>query len=230
MGSYYLLLIVISGASMWVSSTLKRKFKKYSKIQLHSNMSGKEIAEKMLSDHGIKDVKIISVRGSLTDHYNPQKKTINLSESVFNERNAASAAVAAHECGHAVQHANGYEWLQLRSSLVPLVGIASNMSMIIIIGGLLLINVIPIGFEIAVIGLGLFSMGTLFSFITLPVEYDASNRALAWLQRKSIVTRSEFEGAQDALKWAARTYVVAALSSLATLAYFAFQIFGGRRN
>ncbi len=230
MGSYYLLLIVISGTSMWVSSTLKRKFKKYSKIQLRSNMSGKEIAEKMLSDHGIKDVKIISVSGSLTDHYNPQKKTINLSESVFNERNAASAAVAAHECGHAVQHANGYEWLQLRSSLVPLVGIASNMSMFIIIGGLLLINVIPIGFEIAVIGLGLFSMGTLFSFITLPVEYDASNRALAWLQRKSIVSRSEFEGAQDALKWAARTYVVAALSSLATLAYFAFQIFGGRRN
>ena len=170
MGSYYLLLIVISGASMWVSGTLKRKFKKYSKIQLHSNMSGKEIAEKMLSDHGIKDVKIISVSGSLTDHYNPQKKTINLSDSVFNERNAASAAVAAHECGHAVQHANGYEWLQLRSSLVPLVGIASNMSMIIIIGGLLLINVIPIGFEIAVIGLGLFSMGTLFSFITLPAE------------------------------------------------------------
>ena len=127
MGSYYLLLIVISGTSMWVSSTLKRKFKKYSKIQLRSNMSGKEIAEKMLSDHGIKDVKIISVRGSLTDHYNPQNKTINLSESVFNERNAASAAVAAHECGHAVQHANGYEWLQLRSSLVPLVGIASNM-------------------------------------------------------------------------------------------------------
>ncbi len=128
------------------------------------------------------------------------------------------------------QHASGYEWLQLRSSLVPLVGIASNMSMIIIIGGLLLINIIPIGFEIAVIGLGLFSMGTLFSFITLPVEYDASNRALAWLQRKGIVSSSEFESAQDALKWAARTYVVAALSSLATLAYFALQIFGGRRN
>ena len=228
--TYLLILVPFFILSAFVSNKLKSKFKKFSQQTLSANLSGKEIAEKMLSDHGIYDVKVISVRGQLTDHYNPQKKTVNLSQSVYNERNAAAAAVAAHECGHAVQHANGYEWLQLRSSLVPLVGIASNMSMIIIIGGLLLINVIPIGFEIAVIGLGLFSMGTLFSFITLPVEYDASNRALAWLQRKGIVSRSEFEAAQDALKWAARTYVVAALSSLATLAYFAFQIFGGRRN
>ncbi len=138
----------------------------------------------MLYDHGIRDVKVISVRGSLTDHYNPQKKTINLSESVFNERNTASAAVAAHECGHAVQNANGYEWLQLRSSFEPVVGLTSNISMIVIIGGLILMNIIPFGFEIAVIGVGLFAIGILFSFITLPVEYDASNRALAWLQRK----------------------------------------------
>ena len=199
-------------------------------MSLRNGMSGKEIAEQMLADHGIRDVEVISVRGALTDHYNPQKKTVNLSESVYHERHAAAAAVAAHECGHAVQHAKGYEWLQLRSSLVPVVGIASNLSMIVIIGGLVLMNVMPFGFEIAVAGVGLFGVGTLFSFVTLPVEYDASNRALAWLQRKNMVSREELAGAQDALKWAARTYVVAALSSLATLAYFAFQVFGGRRD
>jgi Zn-dependent membrane protease YugP len=230
MGSYYLIIIVISLASMWVSNTLKRKFKTYSELNLRNGMSGKEIAEKMLIDHGIRDVKVVSVRGSLTDHYNPLKRTVNLSETVYNERNAAAAAVAAHECGHAVQHAKGYEWLQLRSKLVPMVGIASNLSMIAIIGGLVLMQIIPFGFEIAVAGVILFGVGTLFSFITLPVEYDASNRALAWLQRKNMVSREELAGAQDALKWAARTYVVAALGSLATLAYFAFQVFGGRRD
>jgi Zn-dependent membrane protease YugP len=230
MGSYYLIIIVISLASMWVSNSLKRKFKTYSELNLRNGMSGKEIAEKMLIDHGIRDVKVVSVRGSLTDHYNPLKRTVNLSETVYNERNAAAAAVAAHECGHAVQHAKGYEWLQLRSKLVPMVGIASNLSMIAIIGGLVLMQIIPFGFEIAVAGVVLFGVGTLFSFITLPVEYDASNRALAWLQRKNMVSREELAGAQDALKWAARTYVVAALGSLATLAYFAFQVFGGRRD
>ena len=184
----------------------------------------------MLSDHGIRDVKVISVRCSFTDHYNPQKKTVNLSESVYNERNAAAAAVAAHECGHAVQHAQGYEWLQIRSTLVPMVSVASNMSMLVIIAGLVLMQIVPYGFTIAAIGVGLFGVGTLFSFITIPVEYDASNRALAWLQRKNMVSREELAGAQDSLKWAARTYVVAALGSLATLAYFAFQVFGGRRN
>jgi Zn-dependent membrane protease YugP len=193
-------------------------------------MSGKEIAEKMLVDHGIRDVKVISVRGSLTDHYNPKNKTVNLSESVYSQRNAAAAAVAAHECGHAVQHAKGYEWLTLRSQLVPVVGVASNLSIIVIIGGLVLMQIVPFGFEIAVLGVGLFGLGTLFSFITLPVEYDASNRALAWLERKNIVSREELAGSKDALKWAARTYVVAALGSLATLAYFAFQVFGGRRD
>jgi len=230
MGSYYLIIIVISLASMWVSNTLKRKFKKYSALSLRNGMSGKEIAEKMLADHGIRDVKVISVRGSLTDHYNPKNKTVNLSESVYSQRNAAAAAVAAHECGHAVQHAKGYEWLTLRSQLVPVVGVASNLSIIVIIGGLVLMQIVPFGFEIAVLGLGLFGLGTLFSFITLPVEYDASNRALAWLERKNIVSREELAGSKDALKWAARTYVVAALGSLATLAYFAFQVFGGRRD
>jgi hypothetical protein len=215
---------------MWISNKLKSKFKTYSQKQLRNGMSGKEIAEKMLNDHGIRDVKVISVRGSLTDHYNPQKKTVNLSDSVYNERNAAAAAVAAHECGHAVQHAQGYEWLQIRSSLVPMVGIASKFSMFVIIGGLVLTQIVPYGFSIAAIGVGLFGLGTLFSLITLPVEYDASNRALAWLQRKNMVSRQELAGAQDALTWAARTYMVAALGSLATLAYFAFQVFGGRRS
>jgi len=230
MGTYYLIIIVISLASMWVSNTLKRKFKLYSQKQLRNGMSGKEIAEKMLSDHGIRDVKVVSVRGSLTDHYDPRKKTVNLSESVYSERNAAAAAVAAHECGHAVQHAQGYQWLQIRSTLVPMVSVASNLSMIVIIGGLVLMQIIPFGFNIAVLGVGLFGLGTLFSFITLPVEYDASDLALGWLQRKNMVSKEELEGAQDALKWAARTYVVAALGSLATLAYFAFQVFGGRRD
>lgn len=230
MGSYYLLILVISLVSMWVSNTLKRKFKLYSKQPLSNGMSGKEIAEKMLLDHGIRDVKIISTPGNLSDHYNPKNKTINLSEGVYNQRNTAAAAVAAHECGHAVQHAQSYQWLELRSTLVPMVSITSNLSMIVIIGGLVLMQVIPIGYTIALIGLFLFGMGTLFSFITLPVEYDASNRALAWLKRKNMVSRQELVGVNDALKWAARTYVVAALSSLATLVYFAFQVFGGRRD
>ena len=230
MGTYYLLIIGISLASMLVSNTLKRKFKQYSQKTLRNGMSGKEIAEKMLNDHGIHDVKVVSVQGKLTDHYNPKTKTVNLSEVVYHERNAAAAAVATHECGHAVQHAKGYEWLKMRSTLVPMVGVASNLSMFAIIGGLVLMQIVPIGYTIAVLGVGLFAVGTLFSFITLPVEYDASNRALAWLQRKNMVSREEYDGAQDALKWAARTYVVAALGSLATLAYFALQVFGGRRD
>ena len=230
MGSYYLLIIAISLVSMWVSSTLKKKFKLYSQKTLSNGLTGKEIAEKMLADHGIRDVKVISTSGMLSDHYNPKNKTVNLSEGVYNQKNTAAAAVAAHECGHAVQHAQSYEWLQLRSTLVPMVSFASNLSMIVIIAGLVLMQVIPFGYSIAVFGLLLFAMGTLFSFITLPVEYDASNKALAWLERKHVVSREELAGAKDALKWAARTYVVAALSSLATLAYFAFQVFGGRRD
>ncbi len=222
-GESYLLLFIFAGLSMFVSSRLKSKFKTYSKLQLRNGMSGAEIAEKMLSDHGIRDVKVVSVKGSLTDHYNPMKKTVNLSESVYNERNAAAAAVAAHECGHAVQHAQGYEWLKMRSLLVPVVSISSNLSMWVIIIGLGTFGGTQ-NYTIASIGVTMFALGTLFSFITLPVEYDASNRALAWLRRKNMVSQQELVASKDALKWAARTYVVAAIGSLATLIYLALRV------
>lgn len=222
-GEYYLLLFIFAGLSMFVSSRLKSKFKTYSKLQLRNGMSGAEIAEKMLSDHGIRDVKVVSVKGSLTDHYNPMKKTVNLSESVYNERNAAAAAVAAHECGHAVQHAQGYEWLKMRSLLVPVVSISSNLSMWVIIIGLGTFGGTQ-NYTIASIGVAMFALGTLFSFITLPVEYDASNRALAWLRRKNMVSQQELVASKDALKWAARTYVVAAIGSLATLIYLVMRV------
>lgn len=225
---YWIIIGGISLLSMYVSSKLKRKFKYYSKVHLRNGMSGAEIARKMLDDNGIFDVEVISTPGMLTDHYNPAKKTVNLSEGVYNQRNAAAAAVAAHECGHAVQHAQGYEWLQMRSKLVPIVSVASGMSVWVIFGGLVLGAATQFGFTVAVIGLIMFGFGTLFSFITLPVEYDASNRALAWLKNKNIVSPEEYNGAEDSLKWAARTYVVAAVGSLATLLYFAMQVFGGR--
>lgn len=228
---FYILIGIISLISWAVSNTLKNKFKKYSRIQLQNGMSGLEVASKMLSDHGINDVKVISTPGMLTDHYNPKNKTVNLSEAVYNQRNAASAAVAAHEVGHAVQHAQAYQWLSLRSSLVPVVQISSKFSQWLVIGGLILgaaANQTGIGFYVAVTGLLLMSFATLFSFITLPVEYDASNKALAWLKNKNIVSQQEFEGSKDALKWAARTYLVAALGSLAMLLYWALQILGNR--
>lgn len=227
---YLIIVLATAGFSMWVSSTLKRKFKKYSQQSLQSGMSGKEIAEQMLMDHGIRDVKVVSTSGMLSDHYNPKTKTINLSEGVYSQRNAAAAAVSAHECGHAVQHATGYEWLQMRSTLVPAVSVASNLSMWVIFGGLVAMQTLAFGQTIAMIGVGMFGLGTLFSFITLPVEYDASNRALAWLKRKQIVTQQELVGAEDALKWAARTYVVAAIGSLATLIYLAFRVAGNSRD
>jgi len=227
---YLIIVLATAGFSMWVSSTLKRKFKKYSHQSLQSGMSGKEIAEQMLMDHGIRDVKVVSTSGMLSDHYNPKTKTVNLSEGVYSQRNAAAAAVAAHECGHAVQHATGYEWLQMRSTLVPAVSVASNLSMWVIFGGLVAMQTLAFGQTIAMIGVGMFGLGTLFSFITLPVEYDASNRALAWLKRKQIVTQQELVGAEDALKWAARTYVVAAIGSLATLIYLAFRVAGNSRD
>ncbi|WP_442846860.1 zinc metallopeptidase [Leeuwenhoekiella sp. H156] len=228
---YYILVGLIALVSWAVSSKLKSKFKEYSQIHLQNGMSGAEIARKMLSDNGINDVKVISVQGQLTDHYNPANKTVNLSEPVYNERNAAAAAVAAHECGHAVQHAKAYSWLTMRSKLVPVVSVASRMSMFVIFGGVVLMSIIGsgLGMTVALIGLGLFAMGTIFAFITLPVEYDASNRALAWLESANMLTRQEHDGAKDALKWAARTYVVAAIGSLATLLYFALQILGSRR-
>ena len=213
-------------ASWLVSSRLKNKFEKYSKLQLQNNMSGQEIAEKMLADHGILDVKVISVAGQLTDHYNPADKTVNLSEAVFNQRNAAAAAVAAHECGHAVQHATAYNWLTMRSQLVPVVNIASTYMQWILLGGILLLDSFP---QLLLIGIVIFAATTLFSIVTLPVEYDASNRALAWLENKRMLSQEEQAGAKDALNWAARTYVVAALGSIATLLYY-ISIYMGRRD
>ncbi len=230
MFGYYILIGAIALVSWLVSNKLKKKFAFYSKVQLRNGMSGKEIAEKMLSDNGIYDVEVISVKGKLTDHYNPKNKTVNLSESVYNQRNAASAAVAAHECGHAVQHAKAYSWLTLRSQLVPVVSVTSGMSQWLVIGGLVLGAAagLGMGYWVAVAGLGMMGAATLFSFITLPVEYDASNRALAWLKNKNMVTPEEYKGSEDALKWAARTYLVAAIGALASLLYWALQIFGGR--
>jgi len=227
---YYILIGAIALVSWIVSSTLKKKFEKYSKVHLKNGMSGAEIAEKMLSDHGITDVEVISTPGRLTDHYNPKNKTVNLSESVYKQRNAAAAAVAAHECGHAVQHAKAYSWLEMRSALVPVVSVSSGMSQWLIIGGLILGGAagVGLGWWVAAAGVVLMGFATLFSFITLPVEYDASNRALAWLKNRNIVTRDEYKGSEDALKWAARTYLVAAIGALATLLYWAFQIFGSR--
>ncbi|PKQ44893.1 zinc metallopeptidase [Confluentibacter flavum] len=229
---YYILLGAIALISWLVSSTLKRKFEKYSKVQLRNGMSGKEIAEKMLSDHGIYDVEVISTPGQLTDHYNPKNKTVNLSESVYNQRNAAAAAVASHECGHAVQHAKAYEWLKMRSALVPIVSVTSGMSQWVVFGGLMLGAAAGLGFGywVAVAGLVMMGFATLFSFITLPVEYDASNRALAWLKNKNMVSQQEYAGSEEALKWAARTYLVAAIGALANLVYWGFQVFGGSRD
>ena len=218
MGMSYL---ILAGAIMlisWlVSSRLKSKFEHYSKLQLQNGMSGQEIAEKMLADHGIRDVRVISTPGSLTDHYNPTDKTVNLSESVYNQRNAAAAAVAAHECGHAVQHAQAYQWLTMRSKLVPIVNIASNYMQWILLAGILMIKTFP---QLLLIGIVIFAATTIFSLVTLPVEYDASNRALAWLKNKNMLNPAEYAGAEDSLKWAARTYVVAALGSIATLLYY----------
>lgn len=227
---YYILLGAIALVSWLVSSKLKSKFKHYSKVHLRNGMSGAEIAEKMLADHGIRDVKVVSTSGMLTDHYNPVNKTVNLSESVYNQRNAASAAVAAHECGHAVQHAQAYEWLTMRSKLVPVVSVTSGLSTWVVFGGIILGAAAGagLGFWVAVAGLIMMGLATLFSFITLPVEYDASNRALAWLKQKNIVTQEEHKGSEDALNWAARTYLVAAIGSLATLVYWGLQVLGGR--
>jgi len=222
----YLLGGIIMLISYLVSSQLKSKFKKYSQMPLSSGMSGKDIAERMLADHGIRDVKVISVRGELTDHYDPIKKTVNLSESVYGERNAASAAVAAHEVGHAVQHAKAYQWLMFRSRLVPIVSVSSRIMPWIILAGIFTINMFP---GLLFLGIIMFALTTLFTFITLPVEYDASNRALAWIKARNIVNGQEYEASADALKWAARTYVVSAIGSLATLLYY-ISIYMGRRN
>ena len=224
--SYMVLAGIIMLASWLVSSRLKSKFEHYSNLQLQNGMSGAEIAEKMLADNGIRDVKVISTPGQLTDHYNPADKTVNLSESVYNQRNAAAAAVAAHECGHAVQHAVGYQWLTMRSKLVPVVSVVSNYIQWILLGGILMIRVFP---ALLLIGIIIFAATTLFTIVTLPVEYDASNRALAWLKNKNMLNPAEYAGAEDSLKWAARTYVVAALGSIGTLLYY-ISIFMGSRS
>lgn len=229
---YYVILGAIALVSWLVSNRLQSKFEYYSKVHLRNGMSGAEIAQKMLEDHGIRDVKVISTPGRLTDHYNPVDKTVNLSEAVYNQRNAAAAAVAAHECGHAVQHAQAYSWLTLRSKLVPAVNVSSNLSQWLILGGFLLGAAAKVGFGywVALIGVILFAVTTAFAFITLPVEYDASNRALAWLKNKNIVSQQEYVGAEDSLKWAARTYVVAALGSLAQLLYWVYRLMGSNRE
>ncbi|MGK6343578.1 zinc metallopeptidase [Chryseobacterium sp. DT-3] len=236
MTGYYIIIGLSMLISWWVSSRLKSKFKYYSNVHLRNGLSGKEIAEKMLRDNGITDVQVISVPGQLTDHYNPADKTVNLSEGVYMQRNAAAAAVAAHECGHAVQHAVGYSMLNLRSKLVPVVNISSNLMQFVLIAGIGIMAATrsiddPNGnTTVLAIGVAMFAMTTLFAFITLPVEYDASNRAMKWIRDTGTVTQEEFVGVQDSLKWAARTYVVAALGSLAQLLYWGSLLLGGRRN
>jgi hypothetical protein len=232
MWGYYILIGAIALVSWAVSSRLKSKFEQYSKVNLRNGMSGAEIAEKMLSDHGIRDVRVISTPGRLTDHYNPSDKTVNLSEAVYNQRNAAAAAVAAHEVGHAVQHAVAYQMLGFRSAMVPMVNVSSGTSQWLIFGGLMLGAAagIGVGYYVAVAGLLLMAVTTVFTFVTLPVEYDASNRALAWLKNRNMLSPQEYAGAEDALKWAARTYLVAAIGAVATLLFWALQVFGGSRN
>ena len=232
MWGYYILIGAIALVSWAVSSKLKSKFEFYSKVGLRNGMSGGEIAEKMLADHGIRDVRVISTPGRLTDHYNPTDKTVNLSEAVYNQRNAAAAAVAAHEVGHAVQHAQAYDMLGFRSAMVPMVNISSSISQWLIIGGLIFGAAAGLGiaYYVAIAGLVLMAITTIFTLITLPVEYDASNRALAWLKNKNMLSQEEYAGAEDSLKWAARTYLVAAIGAVSMLLYWALQVFGGSRD
>lgn len=226
-----ILFVGIAIISFLVQWRFKNKFKQYSEMPLSSGLSGAQIAEKMLHDSGVFDVEIISVEGQLTDHYNPADRTVNLSPDVYHGRSIAAAAVAAHECGHAIQHAKAYSWLQFRSAMVPIVSIASNMVQWVLIIGVMLLAFGGNQWVLA-IGVGALAITTIFSFVTLPVEFDASKRALAWLQTNKGIMQTSVENdqAKDALWWAAMTYVVAALSSLATLLYYAMMLFGGRRD
>ena len=223
---YWILFIGIAILSYIVQHNLQSKFKKYSKMPLMNGMTGREVAEKMLHDNGIYDVKVTSTPGMLTDHYNPANKTVNLSEGVYGSNSIAAAAVAAHECGHAVQHARAYAPLKMRSALVPVVQFSSNIVSWVLLAGILMVETMP---SILLIGIILFAATTLFSLITLPVEINASGRALAWLSRAGITNTFNHQAAEDALKSAAYTYVVAALSSLATLIYYVM-IYMGRRD
>ncbi|GAB3930667.1 MULTISPECIES: zinc metallopeptidase [Larkinella] len=227
MPGIWIIFIIFALLSAGISWRLRSKFNEYSQIGLSNGLSGQEIAELMLRENNIYDVRVLSVEGMLTDHYNPQDKTVNLSADVFYGRSVASAAVAAHECGHAVQHATAYGPLKFRSAMVPFLTVSSSYLQWIILIGILLINttIIPLA-----VGVALFAVTTLFSFVTLPVEFDASRRALAWVQNRNIVNQREYGYAKDALWWAAMTYVVAALGSLATLLYYASLLMGGRRS
>lgn len=213
----WVIMILVMVASMLVQSMLQSRFEKYSKVGLPTGMTGAEVAQKMLNDHGIYDVKVVPTRGMLTDHFNPQTKTVALSEAVYSSRSVAAAAVAAHECGHAVQHATGYAFIQMRSALVPVVSFASSIVQWVLLAGVLMINSMP---GLLWVGIGLFALTTLFSFVTLPVEINASARAVSWLSQAGITDSQTRPMAIDALKWAAYTYVIAAIGSLATLLYY----------
>lgn len=211
--------LIFVGISMLVSMILRGKFARYSKIFLSRGLSGREVAEKMLKENNIYDVKVVSVNGFLSDHYNPQTKVVNLSAEVYEGRSIAAAAVAAHECGHAIQHADAYQWLKLRSGLVPVVQFSASLVQWVLLAGILLINSFP---QLLLAGIILFAVTTVFSVITLPVEFDASRRALAWLRTTNVVNGEEYPKAKDALQWAALTYLVAALASIATLVQYIF--------
>jgi Zn-dependent membrane protease YugP len=213
----WVIMILVMVASMLVQSMLQSRFDKYSKVGLPNGMTGAEVAQKMLHDHGIYDVKVVPTRGMLTDHFNPQTKTVALSEAVYSSRSVAAAAVAAHECGHAVQHATGYAFVQMRTALVPVVSFASSIVQWVLLAGVLMIQTMP---GLLWVGIGLFALTTLFSFVTLPVEINASARAITWLSRAGITDSQTRPMAIDALKWAAYTYVIAAIGSLATLLYY----------
>ncbi len=227
MNSIWLVSLVFVGIGMLASYRLKSKFSEYSRVGLLAGLSGKEVAERMLRDNGILDVKVVSGHGYLSDHYNPLDKTVNLSPEVYSGVSVAAAAVAAHECGHAVQHAKAYPWLTLRSKLVPAVQFSSGIIQWVLLAGILMINVFP---QLLLAGIVLFAVTTLFSVITLPVEFDASKRALAWLNSTKITTAQEYPQAKDALKWAALTYVVAAIASLVTLVQYILIFMGNRRR
>ena len=223
---YWILFIGVTVLSYIVQYSFQKNFAKASQIPLLNGMAGREVAVRMLSDHGIRDVKVTSTPGQLTDNFNPTNKTVNLSQAVYAQTNVAAAAVAAHECGHAVQHATGYFPVKLRAALVPVVSITSKIVPFVLLGGMLLVNIFP---QIIWVGIALFALSTLFSFVTLPVEIDASRRALAWLNQSDIIDPSTEDEARGALRAAAYTYVVAALSALATLIYY-LSIFSGRRS
>ncbi len=217
MNETYFLIIVIAVVGMIVQARLQSVFRKYSHVAFPGGFTGRDVAEKMLRDNGIYDVRVVATRGHLTDHYNPATRTVNLSESVYASASIAAAAVAAHECGHAVQHAQGYAPLRLRSALVPIIQFSSSLSTWVIILGIVLLNSFPAVFWV---GIAMIAASALFSIVTLPVEYNASNRALSWLEGSGVLTSEQMRGATVSLRWAARTYLVAALSAIATLLYY----------